>query len=106
MSDNTDTVKVPPPLPPAGKPPAGSVKTTKAGLLLSLGVLLVALGHALDGNPNTVVDWPAVVEYGGYLMAAVGGLLNGLWARDDTVTSEEAKAAAAAIEAKALGLKG
>lgn len=105
MSDNTDTVKVPAPLPPAGKPPAGSVKTTRAGVILSLGVVLVALGHLFDGNPNTVVDWPGLVEYGGYLLAAVGGFFNGLFARDDSVTSEEAKAAAAALDAKALGLR-
>ena len=64
---------------------AGSWKTTAAGVLVALGALFNAGGSALDGNPETVADWPAALA----LCAVAVGLF---MARDNDVTSKGAGA--------------
>lgn len=65
-----------------------SRKTTIAGILVALGLCFGFLSRILDGDPTTVVsstEW-------GTLVAAVGALLTGFFARDDNVSSEGTKA--------------
>ena len=65
-----------------------STRTTLTGWAMFLGVLLIALGSAFDSNPETMADWAGVSQAFGGLGLGFGGLLNGVFSRDDNVTSE------------------
>lgn len=59
-----------------------SWKTTLAGLLVFVGVLITQYQNTLDADPTTVFSWEAVV-------AAFGVFVGLFFARDKNVTSEE-----------------
>jgi hypothetical protein len=69
-----------------------SQKTTWAGLAMAIGVALFAWGMDNDADAETVGDWAAVQKYAGAAMLSLGSLLNGLFSRDNSVTSEQAGA--------------
>ncbi len=62
-----------------------SWKTTTAAVCGIIGMLAPAISAALDGNPATDPQWSIVVP-------ACIGMLTGLFARDNNVTSEQAGA--------------
>jgi hypothetical protein len=62
-----------------------SWKTTTAGIVAALSIILHQANCYLDTDPNTVFDLTQVV-------AAFGMLWMGISARDNNVTSEQAKA--------------
>jgi hypothetical protein len=62
-----------------------SWKTTTAGIVAALSILLHQATAYLDTDPSTVFDISQVV-------AAIGMLWLGFSARDNDVTSEQAKA--------------
>lgn len=59
-----------------------SWRTTTAGWAGALGLLLVALGAVIDGDPTTQADWAGVVQAVGGL-GLLGGFSGLLAARDD-----------------------
>ena len=62
-----------------------SWKTTAAGIVAALSILLHQANAYLDTDPKTVFDLTQVI-------AAFGMLWMGISARDNNVTSEQAKA--------------
>lgn len=68
-----------------------SRKTTLAGVLAGLG-MLVALAEKLFAPGGPGLGGLLSPEYGAELVAGLGALLLGLFARDDDVTSEGTKA--------------
>lgn len=62
-----------------------SWKTAVAGILAGVGILATQFGYLLDSDPNTVLDWKVCV-------GALGVMGIGWFARDNNVTSEQAKA--------------
>lgn len=63
----------------------GSWRTSLAGALSALGILLPAIAAAIDGNPATDPNW-------GMVIPAVIGSIGLLFARDNKVSSEAAGA--------------
>lgn len=63
----------------------GSWRTTAVGALAAVGLLITQVVALLDDNPATKLD-PAVV------MTALAALVGGFVARDDKVSSEDARA--------------
>jgi len=64
---------------------AGSWKTTAAGVFVALAAVLTQASAALDGNPETIADWSAV-------LVAVSAAVGLFMARDNDVSSEDAGA--------------
>lgn len=62
-----------------------SWQTTLGGVLLFGGTLAVAIGAAIDGNPETVANWGSVA-------AALPVMLALFAARDNSVSSKDAGA--------------
>lgn len=62
-----------------------SWRTTVAGIVAALSILFHQANALLDSDPTTVFDADQIV-------AAIGILLMGISARDNNVTSEQAKA--------------
>jgi hypothetical protein len=62
-----------------------SWRTTVAGIVAALSIFFHQANALLDSDPKTVFDADQVV-------AAIGILLMGISARDNSVTSEQAKA--------------
>lgn len=62
-----------------------SWRTLLAGLLGAAAIIAPHLKAAIDGDPATVCDWNVVI--GAFI--GLGGL--GWFARDDSVSSEQAK---------------
>ncbi len=60
-------------------------KTTVAGVVAGLGVLLTQLGNFLDGNPETTVDTKVVI---GTVVTVCGLLGWSFFTRDKDVSSE------------------
>lgn len=68
-----------------------SRKTTISGIITLIGMILLALGYLMDGNPQTNPDWAGLAEalQGlGALGGGIGAALTGWFARDDNVSSE------------------
>lgn len=65
--------------------PSGSWRTASAGIATGAAIVLVQLIRLVDGNPATVFSEEQVIT-------AAGLIWMGWVARDDKVTSEEAKA--------------
>jgi len=63
----------------------GSWKTTTAGIVAGLAVILTQVAYLLDADPETVFSLEAV-------FAALGVMGIGWFARDNNVTSEQAGA--------------
>jgi len=64
-----------------------SWKTTTAGIVAGLAVILTQVAYLLDADPETVFSLEAVI-------AALGVMGIGWFARDNNVTSEQAGAGA------------
>jgi hypothetical protein len=64
-----------------------SWKTTAAGIVAGLAVILTQVAYLLDADPETVFSLEAVI-------AALGVMGIGWFARDNNVTSEQAGAGA------------
>lgn len=47
-------------------------RTTAWGIVAGLGILFTQAGRVLDGDPNTALDMPTVLEGLGYIGAAIG----------------------------------
>lgn len=69
-----------------------SRKTTIAGIMVAIGLILVAVAALLDGNPETVANWGGVikaVQGAGWLSTGLGATLTGILARDNDKSSED-----------------
>ena len=62
-----------------------SWQTTISGIAAAVTAVASAVQHQFDGNPSTEPQW-------GLAIAAVIGAIGLIRARDNTVTSEQAKA--------------
>lgn len=69
-----------------------SWRTFVAALIGVLGIVFSQLGYGLDDDPATTTNWDTIMKSIGTLLsiAGMGGL--GFFARDDKVTSAQAKA--------------
>lgn len=65
-----------------------SKKTTIAGLITGLALILYAASAIFDGDPDTKFDAERVV----FIVTGIAAALGGVWARDDDVSSEGTKA--------------
>lgn len=75
---------------PNGSQSAGvpaSSRTTLAGVLTGLGLLLGALVPLVDGDPETALG----AEHMSMIAAAIGAMVTGFFARDNHVSSEGEK---------------
>lgn len=63
----------------------GSWKTTAAGIVSGIAIILTQVSYLLDANPDTVFSIEAC-------FAALGVIGIGFFARDNNVTSEKAGA--------------
>lgn len=68
-----------------------SWRTFVSALIVVLGVVLTQIGYGLDDNPMTTTNWDTVMKSLGTLAEIVGLLGFGWTARDDKVTSEQAR---------------
>lgn len=69
-----------------------SRKTTIAGIMVAVGMILIAVSAMLDGNPETVANWGGVItaiQGAGWISAGLGGTLTGILARDNDKSSED-----------------
>lgn len=73
--------------------PKGSRKTTLSGYFMAIGTVAFAIGYFTDGDPSTHADLSGAFEGFGVVLGGLGSFLNGLWSRDDDVSSEQAAAA-------------
>lgn len=68
-----------------------SRKTTWCGASVFLGLLLVAAAFMFGGDPETNPDWAGIADAMKALGIGIGGLgaaMNGIFARDDNISSE------------------
>jgi uncharacterized membrane protein YgaE (UPF0421/DUF939 family) len=64
---------------------SGSWRTTAAGIVAGLSLILAQVGNLLDSDPATKFEYTIVA-------AAVAGIIAAISARDNKVSSEEAGA--------------
>lgn len=57
-------------------------KTTKWGALSALGIILMGVAAALDGNPETVFDLQGAIAAVGVIMSAFGLGMGGKASKD------------------------
>ena len=65
--------------------PVRSWKTTVSGVVVAVGVLLVAVIQVVKGQDLDIVE---LGQLAGVLLIAVGAVVGGVTARDDAVSSE------------------
>ena len=66
-----------------------SWKTTWAGAIGAVGIILIAVGAHFDDTPGTNADWNKTLDALGIILSAIGVGGLGWNARDDDKTSEQ-----------------
>lgn len=69
-----------------------SYKTLVASLIIFAGILFGALSLSFDNDPKTVTDWNDIAKAFAVFLTSVGVLTNGVVARDNKVSDEQAGA--------------